>query len=445
MKRELIAVLLFYTFAGVESRAQEQVQPEKVVVLALEKNFDVQLARNTVETATNDKQFIYGAFLPRVNAIAATVWNENNQELRFMNEAQNRSGVAKSNNSTASIQGVWTLFDGTRMFAASSRLKEAQQQSELQLKDQMVNTISSVILNYYDIVRQKQQLRALQEQMAVSEERVKLAERKFQVGTGAKPELLQARVDYNAQRAQALQQEALIIQLKAQLNASVNLQLSNDYDVADTILINLDLDRADFEQNVENTNYALQAMRKNLTISDLLVREQRAQGLPSLDMNGAFNFSRLDNAILLNPFGPTFNFSQGFNFGFTLNIPILNNMNNKRLIQQSRIFERRQQIAYEQQKVNVNIALQNAFTNYENAKQILLVEEENISLARENVFIALEVFRRGASTFVELRTAQQSLLEAYTRLINARYNAKVAETEILRLSGGLLREEVIGQ
>ena len=78
-------------------------------------------------------------------------------------------------------------------------------------------------------------------------------------------------------------------------------------------------------------------------------------------------------------------------------------------------------------------------TGYDNAKKVLLIEEENILYAKENVAIALETFKRGATTFVELRTAQQSLAEAYTRLINARYLAKVAEIELLRLNGGLLR------
>src|SRR5690606_3454388 len=99
----------------------------------------------------------------------------------------------------------------------------------------------------------------------------------------------------------------------------------------------------------------------------------------------------------------------------------------------------RQQLLFEQQRNTTNVALKNAFTNYENAKAILLIEEETIGLARENVFIALESFKRGVNTFIELRTAQQSLAEAYNRLISARYNAKVAETELLRLNGSLLK------
>ena len=77
--------------------------------------------------------------------------------------------------------------------------------------------------------------------------------------------------------------------------------------------------------------------------------------------------------------------------------------------------------------------LRNAFVNYVNAKEVLVIEEENILLAKENLTITLEIFKRGLTTFIELRTAQQSLADAYDRVINARFLAKVAETELLRL------------
>ncbi len=87
----------------------------------------------------------------------------------------------------------------------------------------------------------------------------------------------------------------------------------------------------------------------------------------------------------------------------------------------------------------MDVVVKNAYVNYDNAKKILLVEEENILVAKENLYITLEVFKRGGNTFIELRTAQQSLADAYNRLINARYLAKAAETELLRLNGSLLK------
>lgn len=437
----LSRIALVLSFIGIASTAfsQEEVTLEQVVALALEKNYDVRLAKKVSEAASTDDSYAMGAFLPRISAEAATVWNDNEQTLRFQDASRNNSGDAQSNNLSGSVQAVWTLFDGTRMFATRERVSEIAEQSELQLKDQMVNTIAQVINSYYDIVRQKQQLLAIREQMSVSEERVKLAEKKLEVGTGIRPELLQARVDYNAQRAQALMQETTIKQLKEQLNNIVGLQLPAEYDVADTIIIDLNLRPDDSFQNLENTNFGLMAARRNIHIASLALRERRAEYLPFVNFNAAYNFSRNDNKKQINPFGPVYNRTDGLNYGFSLTMPILTGLNTRRQSQLARLELDRQQLLFEQQRNTTNVALKNAFTNYENAKAILLIEEETIGLARENVFIALESFKRGVNTFIELRTAQQSLAEAYNRLISARYNAKVAETELLRLNGSLLK------
>jgi len=432
--------LFYFLFAGFYfAIAQEEVTLERVVTLALEKNYDVRIAKAASESAKTDDNYVVGAFLPQITAEAATVWNDNEQNLRFQDASRNNSGEAESNNISGSVQAVWTLFDGTRMFATRERISQVAEQSELQVKDQMVNTIALVINSYYDIVRQKQQLKAIQEQMSVSEERVKLAEKKLQVGTGIKPELLQARVDYNAQRAQVLQQETIIAQLKEQLNNYVGLQLPPVYDVADTIIIDLDLRMDESFSNLDNTNYALLATRRNLNIASLSLRERRAEYLPFFNFNAAYNFSRNDNTKQINPFGATYNKTEGFNYGFSVSVPILTGLNTRRQTQLAKIELDRQQLLYDQQRNTVNVEVRNAFTNYDNAKKILLIEEETIGLAKENVFIALEAFKRGVNTFIELRTAQQSLAEAYNRLISARYNAKVAETELLRLNGSLLR------
>lgn len=421
------------------AQQEEELTLERAIMLALEKNYDIKVAENSTTVTETDKDYAIGAYLPQINANAATVRTLNDQDLQFADATRNNSGPTEAIAKTASVQLVWTLFDGTRMFATRQRLGALDNQSELTLKDQMVNTIASVISNYYDIVRQKQSLRAIQEQMSVSEERVKLAERKLQVGTGIKPELLQARVDYNAQRTQVIQQESTIQQLKQQLNVLTGSQLPGTYEVADTILIDLNLDAQSLLGNAENTNFSLMAARENMNIAQLSVWENKAGYLPILNFNAAYNYNENNNKILLNPFGTIYSLSNGFNYGLSLSLPILNGLNTRRLTQQAKINVNRQSVLYEQAKANVNVGLNNAYVNYENAKKILVIEEETIGLAKENVYIALEGFKRGVTTFIELRTAQQSLADAYNRLISARYNTKLAETELLRLSGGLLK------
>jgi outer membrane protein TolC len=412
---------------------------EEVISLALDKNYDIQLATNSATSATLDHKYSVGAYIPTLNGVGSRTWNTNDQKQELANNTEvERKGI-KSNNISGSLQLSWLLFDGTRMFATRERLAQLEAQGLLNVKGQMVNTIADVINNYYNIVRQKQQLNAIHEQMLVSEERVRLADRRLQVGTGAKPELLQAKVDLNAQRTAVLVQEMTIAQLKEQMNSLVNMVLPASYDVSDSILIDLDLRLEDISSNIENTNYDLQASRMDIEIASLALRERKGERYPFLSFNSALNFSKTENTVAINPFTPLFNQNLGFNYGFSVSVPIMNNFINRRNVHQARIFVDRQKLFYEQGRNTIDVNVRNAFTAYENAKAVLLIEEDNILLARENLNITLETFKRGAVTFIELRTAQQSLEDAYNRLINARYVAKVAETELLRLNGGLLQ------
>ena len=93
----------------------------------------------------------------------------------------------------------------------------------------------------------------------------------------------------------------------------------------------------------------------------------------------------------------------------------------------------------EQAKVQQRLGLLRAVKDWTTIKELLLMEEENILLAEENVKIALERFRLGQSISIELREAQKSFEDANARLANTRYAAKMAETELLRLQGELVK------
>lgn len=148
----------------------------------------------------------------------------------------------------------WIVFDGLKMFATRDKLEEFVKLGELGIKQQVVNTIASVITNYYAIVRQKQQLKALNDQIQLSAERVKLAQYKLDIGVGAKPDVLQSKVDLNAQKAAFLSQETLMAQLREQLNQVINIEPESKYLVSDTILINMSVALGDIQANLEKNN-----------------------------------------------------------------------------------------------------------------------------------------------------------------------------------------------
>lgn len=435
MRRFFLPILFLLS---VDSFAQKKLTLEEAIATALSNNFDIQLSRNDSIVAALNYGYKNAAFYPRLNANTGVVFNNNDQKQKFSDgTVRERNGV-KSNNLTANLALNWTLFDGLRMFATRDKVAELVKLGELGIKEQLINTVASVINTYYNIVKQKQQLRAIEEQMSISQERVKLAQYKLDIGVGAKPDVLQSKVDLNAQKAAQLEQQTLIRQLKDQLSQLMNTP-DNNYDVSDSIPLNKGLVLTDIQTSLDKTNPSLQLAQKNIQIAGLTLKEIKADRFPVVAFNANYNFNKLDNKAVVNPFQPLNSRNKGFNYGLTATIPIFNNYNVKRQIQQAERDIVFRKLSLDNQKSQISLAVLNAWNNYQWQKQALDLEEESIVLARENVDIVFQVYKLNSTTLIQLKEAQKSLQDAQTRLINARYNTKLAETELLRLKGELIK------
>ena len=437
MKRfSLLLLILSPVFANSQYKI---LTLEEAIATALKNNYDIQLSKNDSAVAALDYSFRNAVFLPRINGNMNTGWSNNDQRQKFADGTERKLNDIRSNNYNAALQLNWTLFDGLKMFATRSKAEEFIKLGQLGIKEQVINTVATVINNYYNIARQKQQLKAVTEQMSLSQERMKLAQNKLDIGVGAKPDVLQSKVDNNAQRALQLEQQRSIAQLKERLNQLMNVSAGTDYDVNDTIPINEKVSLGDIQSGIEQSNPALLIANKNITIVNLTLKERKAERWPVLALTSGYSYTRNNNKATVNPFQPLYSRNIGRNVGFTATIPILNNFNNKRLIKQAQLDIQYQQIVYENQKSQINLAVINAFLDYEQQKKSLALEEENILLAKENVSIVFQVYKLNSNTLIQLKEAEKSLQDAQTRLITARYNTKLAETELLRLKGDLVK------
>jgi len=442
MKRFLITILFF---SSLSAGAQRMLTLDEAIAIALKNNFAIQLAKNDSLLAQLNNSYRDAAFYPTLNANTGITFNNNNQLQKFTDGTTRERNGVKSSNLQAALSLNWTLFDGMRMFATRDKVAEFVKLGELGIKNQVVNTVAEVINTYYNIVRLKQQVKAVDEQISINEERVKLAEYKLDIGVGAKPDVLQSKVDLNAQKALKLEQTNAIEQQKEILNQLLNTKAaaadspSTFYEVSDSIPINTAISLGDVQAGIESTNPLLLLAKKNIDIARLTLKERLADRYPTVGFNSNYNFSKTDNKAVVNPFQPLFSRNNGFNYGFTASIPIFNRFNVKRLIQQAKLDINYQQLIYDNQQSLLNLGVINAYKDYEQQKKALALEEENIILARENVNIVLQVYKLNSTTLIQLKEAQLSLQQAYNRLIAARYNAKLAETELMRLKGELVK------
>lgn len=435
--RRIVFILLLLPALPVYS--QRLLSLEEAVASALKNNYDILLSRNDSMVAALDYSYRNAIFYPRVNVSTGATWNKNNQRQTLADGTKREQKNLRSNNQNVALNLNWTLFDGLKMFATRDKAEQLIQLGVLGIRSQVVNTVALVITTYYNIVRQKQLLKAIEEQMSLSQERVKLAQYKLEIGVGAKPDVLQSKVDNNAQKALQLEQQTTIAQLKEQLNQVMNVKDAPPYDVADSIPIDTQLSLGDIQAGIAHSNPDIQVTKKNIEIAGFTLKERKAERWPTVSFNSVYNFTRTNNKAVINPFSPLFNQARGLNYGLTAAIPLFNNHTVKRQIQQAELNIRFQQLFLENQQSQLNLAVINAFLEYEQQKKALALEEENIVLARENVSIVFQVYKLSSTTLIQLKEAEKSLQDAYTRLITARYNTKVAETELLRLKGELVK------
>jgi outer membrane protein TolC len=96
------------------------------------------------------------------------------------------------------------------------------------------------------------------------------------------------------------------------------------------------------------------------------------------------------------------------------------------------------QLQVDELKNSLSSSLERAYVTYENALNLINLESENYTIAKQNIDIAFDRFKVGIATSYELREVQRNAVAAETRLIEAKFTAKSVEIELIRLSGGIL-------
>ena len=440
-KKTLVWVTIFLLSGWAQGtlRAQDTLTLERAIALALEKNYSIRIAEKRIDIALNDNTRGNAGFLPTVAASAQKNFTSSHLRQEFFNALQaplDRAGV-NNNNSNSGATLNWTIFDGLGMFIARDRLQQLVDAGRTNAKITIENTVADVSSTYYEIIRQYQRMRALQNALDISKDRLELSKAFYEVGTGSKVDYINAQVDYNGDTAAYIAQEQSLRNSKIDMNTLLARSPTQDFVIPDTIITRRDIPAEELRQSMlaQNPNLVYAAQQRRL--ADLNIKSLTAQQYPRVDLLGGFNYNTSNNQA---GFGIKTARNDVWSYGARVSVNIFDGFNQRRRIQGARI----NALIVEDQESDIRNQLQGTFDrtylNYQNSLQLVALEEANFKLARQNVEIAFERYRVGNSTSYEFREVQRNTVAAETRLIEAEYNAKLAEIELLRLSSRLLEE-----
>lgn len=415
--------------------AQEILTLEDALRAALQNNYSIQVAKNDAEIARNNNSAGAAGMLPFVSATAAQDNQRVNTQQEFLNGTSNNVDGAKNNSLAANVELGWNIFDGFKMFATKNKLEELQKVGELRMRNNIEQTFVRVTKAYYDVMLAKQQLKSTAQTAENSENRLAIADDKYKAGKAARTEYLRAQVDLNTDKAALMRQENTLRNAKTGLNQLLARDLNTTFDVPDSIdsYATYKLDELLGKTTAQNAN--LQLAKTNERVSLLNIKEIRAERMPLVQLRSGYNFSRQESQAGFLQSAQ----NSGIHYGAALSINLFNGFDVNRRLKNAQIVLRQNQLIYSDSLIRMQSSIQQAYNNYVLGLTLVDFEKENTKVARENFQIADEQYQVGVITSIELRDAQENLLLSEIRLFTAQYEAKLNETELLRLSGELVK------
>jgi hypothetical protein len=427
-----VSILIFLFFVSQYSFSQDSIFTSKDAVnVALQQNLEIQIAQSDLDVAEINNNWGNAGGLPTITSVVNNTEAISNINQKLSNGSTIQRNNVSNNTLVANLAISWRIFNGMRVRATKDRFESIEKMGTLMFKQQIDQVVFEVLNVYNNLIRLNKQIIATRAIIELSKERLKIAETRFNVGNGAKTDMLQARIDLNNQEINLENILKQIQNTKAAMNALLKRNADAPFVATEEQfqipLINFDT----FQGKIETQNYQLliaQQEKINLLIDKKIINSQR---IPTATFSSVttLNKSKAGAGFFLTnqTFGP--------NVGIGIGIPLFNSNINRTQAKVNKVLINQQDLQIDLLRTNLKRDLFIAYQEYQNAITVSKMEEKNVKFAEENNFISTERFKKLQSNAIELRQAQLSLIEAQDRYINAQYRALVAGYTLQFLTG----------
>ena len=384
------------------------------------------VSRGTVDRALNHRGRINPEVAEKICRLA--------DEMGYVQKERKRSRTAKDERLKIGV--VTQLARSSFMQEVNRGIEKAAQELKekgaLQTRLTIEDFIASFTAEYYNFVQQTLRLENFRYAMALSRERLRIAEAWYHVGSSAQLDVLQARVDFNADSSQYMSQQEAVVASRIRINELLaNEELDRRFLVRDTVIA-ID-DALQWDVLVAETRTAnaelLMADRDN-AISELELQSIRSRNYPYLNLTAGYGYTHNRYGSGTTRMRGQLGLNAGLQVGFTIF-----DGNRRRELRNARIAVQNARLEREQLEQALRADLSNLWQAYQNNLQMLKLERQNLVAAKENHEIAMERYMLGNLSGIEMREAQKSLLDAEERILSAEYDTKLCEISLLQISG----------
>lgn len=417
-------------------QAQEKlISKKEAVQLALENNYGIKIANNDLKIAENNKAILNSGYLPTLTGNAGTTYNLDDTEAQFADGRVTTLDGAESNRYNASVNVNYTLFDGLGRLYNYKQLKEQYNLSELQARETIENTLLQLFSVYYNVAKLSEDVALLKQNLKISKDRLQRVQYQFDYGQSNKLAVLNAEVDINNDSINLLNAQQLLANSKRDLYVVLGKNEVPNFVVDTLVDFTLQPLKQELFQKVKANNVTLQQLEKNITISDFQLKANKSGYLPIIGLTGTYGWNENNNNSASFLLSST---NTGLSGGINLTWNLFNGGRTRTQVQNAKITLDTQQLQKQQVELQINRDFNNAWEDYQNKLFVYQTQQKNVQTSTDNFNRTEENFKLGQITSIEFRQAQLNLINAINSKNTAKYDAKLAELQLLQISGELL-------
>ncbi|NNF19770.1 MAG: TolC family protein [Flavobacteriaceae bacterium] len=445
MKESFATVLLLISGLCLLQAQSPLLTKEEAVAQALEKNFGIEVARNQVAIADNNQSILNSGYLPSLSAVAGANYSRDDSTIEFPGQVDDNGNPradleinqAEAQRYNSALQLNYTLFDGLGRLYNYKSLKEEYELTTLQARETIENTMLELFSVYYEIARLSENEKVLEEALRISQDRTKRAEYAFEFGQNTKLNILNAEVDVTNDSINLLNTRQQLKNAKRDLNLVLNRELDRAFVVDTLIQFTSPLVLQDYIDRAAENNVSVLQVERNLAINAYDIKISKSGYLPRVGLTGSYGWN-LNQSAASAFFPGTNNTNKNLSLGASLSWNLFDGGNTAVRIKNAKIAYDSQEILKKQVLLEVDRDIKNALDIYKNRLNIYRIQEKNVVTNKNNFERSREQFQLGRITSIEFRQAQINLLNAQTNKNLAKYDAKLAELQLLQLTGQLL-------
>ncbi len=435
MRKHILNILVLLLIFSPLSKAQEIYDLKRCLETGLEHNFDIRIVRQQQQISDNNATVGNAGYLPTIDLSSSYsgTWSNLLQQYPADGSSmiQNQNTINQAFD--AGVYLNWTVFDGLNIQTNYSKLKEFQEVGRLNTQLSVENFIAELCSEYYNYIQQNIRLSYLKSAVSLSRERVRIVEAQYAIGSMSRLDLQQAKVDFNADSSKLVKQQETLFVSSVKLNQLMSSNtLEQSIITTDTnISLKAILEKESIWEKALKNNVFLLIAGKEIDVSTLDLKNLQSANYPYLRINAGYGYTH--NTYQASTYKKQNNL--GLNYGVTLGINLFDGMNRSRQQTNAKIEIENKRLEYEKLQLDIKSDFTNIWMAYMNNISLIELEEDNLSTAKETYSIAIDQYKLGSLSGIELREAQNSLLEAEERYIEAVYNTKLCEISLLQISG----------